>query len=348
MCWRGLFRLISYPYAAGAAVKNGLYDLSLCRVHRLDVPVVSVGNLTLGGTGKSPLIAYLVDYFLGLGDRPAILSRGYGASREKTPEIAEPFLRQNDEAAELAERFPDIPYYLSPDRVCAGRALRKEYPARNVLLLDDGFQYRRLHRDLDIVLLDATDPFGGGRLFPRGTLRESAASLARADVVILTRADLVAPEERAAIRDRAERAAPGKIWCEAACRPSALVRMINGAFVRRPFDAAAHSEFGSDLSFCGIGNPDGFFRMLASSGFHQVGRRVYPDHYAYQQNDLDELVRYARERYADALVCTMKDLVKIRRGDLDGFPLFAVEIGMEFLVGEKEFKSRLAAVDSDD
>lgn len=341
--WRRLFCVVTIFYRFGAAFKNFLYDRQICRIQRLDVPVISVGNLTLGGTGKSPLIAYLVDYYLRLGAKPAILSRGYGAKKEKTPEIAEPFLNKNDEAAELAEHFPDVPHFLSPDRFRAGKALLQEFPQRNVVLLDDGFQHRRLHRDLDIVLIDATDTFGGEALFPQGTLRESPMSLRRCDAVLLTRADLVSDEERRTIRKRVESIAPGKIWGEIAYRPIHLVRQVHSALIRRPLNPDQNrSKFNGYFSFCGIGNPDGFYRTLDRVGFEQIGRRTYPDHYHYTPKDLEKLAKEARSKGAEFLVCTMKDLVKIRQGDLGGVPLVAVEIGVQFLAGEEELQALLS------
>lgn len=183
---------LSVPYAAAVACRNAAYDHGLLAAHAGGVPVVSVGNLTLGGTGKTPLVAWLARTWLERGLRPAIVSRGYGAARGA----------RSDEAAELAIVLPDVPHVADRDRVAAVR--RAAAQAAEIVVVDDGFQHRRLARDLDILAVDATDPWGCGRLFPRGLLREPLSGVTRAHAVVLTRADAVARDERLAIRRRLE------------------------------------------------------------------------------------------------------------------------------------------------
>ena len=170
-----------------------------------------MGNLTLGGTGKTPTVEWVARWFRRRGVRVAILSRGYGQAAGL-----------NDEGRVLEENLPDVPHLQGPDRVALARVAVEELEAE-VLVLDDGFQHRRLARDLDIVLLDALDPFGLGRLFPRGLLREPPRSLRRAGVVVLSRADLVAEADRRAIRAAAERQAGPLRWAEARHAPLDLV-----------------------------------------------------------------------------------------------------------------------------
>src|SRR5262249_26736647 len=157
--------------------------------------VVSVGNLTLGGTGKTPCVEYVCRFYRDLDLRVAVLSRGYGAANGR-----------NDEALVLEENLPDVPHLQGADRVALARAAVEELESE-VLVLDDGFQHRRLARDLDVVLVDATNPWGFGRLFPRGLLRESPRGLGRAGVVVLTRCDQVPDEERARLRQQVSRLA---------------------------------------------------------------------------------------------------------------------------------------------
>ena len=158
---RGTLRLASMPYGWAAAVRNKLFDWGWKGSTRVEVPVVSVGNLTLGGTGKTPCVEYVCRFYRGLDLRVGILSRGYGV--EHGP---------NDEALVLEENLPDVPHLQGPDRVALARTAIEELESE-ILVLDDGFQHRRLARDLDVVLVDATDPWGHGYLFPRGLLRES-------------------------------------------------------------------------------------------------------------------------------------------------------------------------------
>ncbi len=189
---RGVLRMGEVPYAAVVRLRNRRYDRGNSEIHRAPVPVISVGNLTLGGTGKTPMVKWMARHLRGKQLRVAILSRGYGATDGA----------KNDEALELEQALPDVPHLQSPDRVGIAEMAVEEL-ASQILLLDDGFQHRRLGRELDVVLLDATQPFGYDHVFPRGTLREPASGLRRAAVVCLSRADLVEPSRRAAIQQRA-------------------------------------------------------------------------------------------------------------------------------------------------
>ncbi|MCA1685652.1 MAG: tetraacyldisaccharide 4'-kinase, partial [Planctomycetia bacterium] len=183
-------RLASFGASLGVLLRNLGYDRGRLAVARAAVPVVSVGNLTLGGTGKTPMVEWVARWYRRRGVRVAILSRGY--RRDGSGGV-------NDEAMVLEENLPDVPHLQDPDRVkIAGVAV--EELGSELLVLDDGFQHRRLARDLDLVLLDALEPFGLGRLFPRGLLREPVRSLRRADLVVLTRADLVTADALRAIR----------------------------------------------------------------------------------------------------------------------------------------------------
>ncbi|HVJ81035.1 MAG TPA: tetraacyldisaccharide 4'-kinase, partial [Planctomycetia bacterium] len=174
----------SIPYSIATFLRNLAYDSGWTKTHFVAAPVVSIGNLTVGGTGKTPMATWFVRELVAAGRRPALLSRGYGGGGGP-----------NDEALVLAAELPDISHAQGPDRVGAAKRLLANQEA-DAFVLDDGFQHRRLGRDLDVVLLDATAPFGGDWTLPRGLLRESAGGLCRAHAVILTRADSVSPEER--------------------------------------------------------------------------------------------------------------------------------------------------------
>ena len=179
-----------WPYAAGVWIRNRFFDWGWKKSHRATVPVISIGNLTLGGTGKTPCVEYVARFFRQHDVQVAILSRGYGGDGGR-----------NDEAMLLEENLPDVPHLQGPDRVqLAGTAV--EELESELLVLDDGFQHRRLRRDLDVVLVDATNPWGYGYLFPRGSLREPVSSLRRASVVMITRADRVSSAALSRIRER--------------------------------------------------------------------------------------------------------------------------------------------------
>ncbi len=204
-------------------------------------------------------------------------------------------------------------------------------------MLDDGFQHRRLRRDLDIVLLDALDPWGGGRVFPRGLLREPVAGLRRAQVVCLSRADLIEPDDRETIRLRTAQIAPQATWVSAAHSPLCL-RSAGGE------EIALEALAGRRLAaFCGIGNPPAFRQTLERLGYAVASLREFPDHYAYDRSDINSLAGWANAHRAEALVCTHKDLVKIGVQRLGATPLWAVRVGLTILAGEEALKDRLSA-----
>lgn len=327
---RGLLRLAECPYAGAVAARNRAYDLGWKAVERVDVPVVSIGNLTTGGTGKTPLAAWLVRWARAAGLRVVLISRGYHARPGEA----------NDEARELAERFPDLVHLQQPDRVSAARRAVAEFGAQ-LILLDDGFQHRRLRRDLDIVLLDALEPFGFDHLLPRGLLRESLAGLRRAHVVGLSRADLVSETARRDIKARVALLAPQATWLELSHAFTTL-RSSDGA--ERSWRELAGRPV---AAFAGIGNPEGFRRALVEHGYLLSGWREFPDHHHYASADLDDLTRWAAalQPRPVALVCTHKDLVKIPRERLGDIPLEAVCVETRLQAGEPELVARLRNLD---
>ena len=208
---RGALRFVEGPYSWAVARRNRQYDRGRKSVERVGVPVISIGNLTLGGTGKTPLVEWLARWFRQRDVRVAIVSRGYGAKAGA----------RNDEALELAQKLPDVPHVQNPNRVAAARTAIAEAGCQ-LILLDDAFQHRRIHRDLDIVLVDALEPFGYGHLFPRGMLREPMSSLRRADVIGLSRANLIDANERKRIQSLVRGHAPTAWWIECNHAPRGL------------------------------------------------------------------------------------------------------------------------------
>jgi tetraacyldisaccharide 4'-kinase len=324
---RGVLRVGEIPYSLAVRLRNRGYDRNPARITRVEVPVISVGNLTLGGTGKTPLVAYLAHWFAERGQRVTLLSRGYGATS------AEP----NDEARELASQLPDVPHLQNPDRIASARRALSEHKP-DVILLDDGFQHRRLGRDLDIVLLDASDPFGLNHVFPRGLLREPISGLRRAQVVALSRADLLEPPQREAIRRQVGQLAPLAHWIEVRHAPRDL---LNHDGTRQEI---ASLEDQPVAAFCGLGNPGAFRRTLEAAGYRIAGFREFPDHYDYRPDDLQQLGDWAGQLHAAALVCSHKDLVKLESYDAPAVPLLALTIGIEFLSGQQAFHQQLQQV----
>ncbi len=323
---RAGLRLASWPYGLGAWARNRAFDRGWKTVHRAAVPVVSVGNLTLGGTGKTPCVEYVAGFYRGLGVRVAVLSRGYGSEAGR-----------NDEAMVLEENLPDVPHLQDPDRAAAaGRAV--EELESELLVLDDGFQHRRLHRDLDVVLIDATRPPQRDYSFPRGTLREGAGSLRRAGAVVLTRCDQVPAGEVDVLRGWLDRRFSGTPVAVTEHRPTELI----GGDEPEPVAAVNGRAVGG---FCGIGNPLAFRRTLEQLGAAVVEFRAFPDHHPYTRPDVDDLARWAAALPPGApVLTTQKDWVKLRVPDLGGRPLRAVRVGLAFRDGQDGFDAALRRV----
>ncbi len=319
--------LLSVPYRLGVSVRNRLFDLGWKRTHRSGVPVISIGNLTLGGTGKTPAVEHVARFYRELGLRVALLSRGYAGHNGR-----------NDEALLLEENLPDVPHLQGPDRVELARRARGELHS-DVLILDDGFQHRRLARDLDIVLIDATQPWGFNRLFPRGLLREPRKNLRRAHVVLLTRCDLVGDRELQALRAEIRGLAPELAVVDSVHRPTQLVSCVQET-------APLASLRGQPVAaFCGLGNPQAFRRMLEDLGCRLTAFEIFPDHHRYSRADVDGLRRWARQLPADAqIVTSQKDLVKIRLPKLGGRPLWAVHIQLHITSGQEALDHMLKGV----
>jgi tetraacyldisaccharide 4'-kinase len=234
----------------------------------------------------------------------------------------------------LEENLPDVPHLQGPDRVALAATAVEELESE-VLVLDDGFQHRRLARDLDVVLLDATNPWGHGHLLPRGLLREPPSGLRRAGVVVLTRCDQVGRAERDRLREAVARLAPGVPMVETTHRP---VDLGNGA------QAASldHLRGRPSAAFCGLGNPEAFRRTLHDLGADLVAFRTFPDHHAYTRADVEGLRAWARGQATDCVVVTtQKDLVKLRLSDLGGRELWTLRIRLHVEAGQDEFDRKL-------
>jgi tetraacyldisaccharide 4'-kinase len=311
-------------YGAAVRLRNVLYDRGWLTKVRAGVPVVSIGNLTAGGTGKTPCVEYVARFYRELGVRVAILSRGYGAS-------AGP----NDEAQVLEENLADVPHLQGANRgTLAATAVEKLNS--ELLVLDDGFQHRRLARDLDLVLVDATNPWGHGHLLPRGLLREPKSGLRRAGFVLLTRCDQVSRQERGRLREEIARFAPDSEVAQTEHRP---LEWLSGEGRIAPLEMAGGRPV---AAFCGIGNPEAFRHTLELIGAVPDDFRAYPDHHAYMQADVKDLQSWADRQPNEAiLVTTQKDLVKLRQARLGEHELWALRIGIHVREGQDLLERKL-------
>lgn len=281
------------PYRVGMGVRSALYRIGLLRRHRLSVPVISVGNLSSGGTGKTPMVALLAERLLARGHRVAVLSRGYGRTQD------------GDDEGILPEAPADrLARFTGASRIVTGRRATAEFGATCVLL-DDGFQHLALARDLDVVLIDATQSPGEGHLLPRGLLREPPSALARAGFVVLTRTDQASAAQLEAARAEAERRT-GRAPAEAVHAPAGIRNWPEPG--REAVERIAGTRV---FGFCGIGNPDAFRRTLAECGAIVTGFRAFPDHHAFSAEDREEVSGAAETAGADWLVTTAKDAFRL-------------------------------------
>jgi tetraacyldisaccharide 4'-kinase len=302
-----------------------------------------VGNLTAGGTGKTPLVEWLARALAREGVRPCVLTRGYGRADEARRVVASDGARVlaevwecGDEPRLLAERLLGVASVVCDrDRASAARWARESLGAE-VFLLDDGFQHLRIARDLNVVTVDATDPWGGRHLLPRGRLREPLSALARADCVVITRAELA--EDLGGLRAEIGRLCGG---CAAVLtsrvRTRGLAPLGGGAEATTTPDvhgaaqsgSAGDRDVGPAAAFCALGNPRAFFEHLRRDGFELRHTRAFPDHHAYTASDAEAVSREAARSGARALLTTAKDAVKLRGLDF-ALPCYIVEVGLEF------------------
>ena len=326
---RWALRLVSVPYGVVVRSRNIAFDRGWKSSYRVPVPVICVGNLSTGGTGKTPCVEFIASYLRDRGRQVSLVSRGYKSADSGS----------NDEALLLEENLPDVPHLQNADRVEAARLAVEELEA-DVLVLDDGFQHRRLHRDLDIVLIDATQSPFRDWLLPGGTLREPIAALKRAGTVILTRCDAVSPAELDEIERRVRPyLRPGVAVARTVHEPVELIRVDGDPL---PVSTLRGTTVGLA---CGIGNPEAFRRTVEGLGANVVAEMRYPDHHGYTRADVDELTTWAGTLPKDAWVAvTQKDHVKLRIAELAGRPVVAVRVGMRVIAGEGELRQAIDKV----
>ncbi len=294
---RGFLWSLSLPYGLITKLRNMCYDVGVSAVHRAGVPVIAIGNLTTGGTGKTPIVATVVKLLQELGHDPGIVSRGYRADASG----------ENDEKRVLKQLCPGVPHEQNPDRVTAAEFLLVKHPDVDVIVLDDAFQHRRIHRDLNIVLIDATNPFGYGHQLPRGLLRESMSGLKRADLVLITRtnaASNVSLDQIEAVIRKHNPQLAGKIH-RVCFEPTGL---LSKSGEQQPI-SAAHEQSVTVLT--AIGNPEAFVTTCRQLGANIATSMFFPDHHHYTEADLQQVQHHASNAQAPLILTTLKDLVKI-------------------------------------
>ena len=325
---RGGLAAASVPYSAAMRLRRWAYrkQLPLFVSRRPSaaraVPTICVGNLTTGGTGKTPMVAWVVAYLRSLGRQAAILTRGYKARDG-----------QSDEARVLAESCgPDVRIVVNADRV-AGAQTAIDAGA-DVLVMDDGFQHRRLARDLDIVLVDAANPFGYGWCLPRGLMREPPSALRDAHAIVITRSDHATERQLTELTAHLTTLAPQAIIVQAAHVADCV---LGEAQLRQPVEMLVGRKV---FAFCGLGNPTGFFDMVRRLGAEVVGERAFADHFAYGAADVEAIIDSAQLASAEALLTSRKDFVKIADNPSD-MPLWQLLVRIEVTRGREELCARI-------
>ena len=325
----------SYRRLVGA--REWLYARGLLQSRVLDCPVVGIGNLTVGGTGKTPAVELAVRTLMDLGHRPAVLSRGYGRRGGGVQIVAdEASIRLDaeeagDEPFLLARRLPGVPVVVGPNRYEAGRVARARFGV-TAIVLDDGFQHRTLRKDLEIVMARAERPWGNGRMLPGGPLREPLGGLGRAHLVVATGARRL--DEAREVTETVARVAPAvpvltAVHVPTECFESSAMRVV-------ALDKLGRTRL---LAFAGIGSPAGFRRTLREAALTVVDFLEFADHHWYTREELGRLERRAADVGADALVTTEKDWVRLRPLPPLKRPVYVLSVRLLLTSGEPHWRA---------
>jgi len=322
----------SAAYSAAMRARSALYRTGALASYKIEAPVISVGNITTGGSGKTPLVEWMARRLSLEGRRTCILTRGYGRIDPQHrvivsdgENILADVRESGDEPYLLAEKLRGAAAVISDrDRVAAAQWALQNLRS-DLFILDDGFQHLRIERDFDVVTLDAMNPFGGGELLPRGRLREPLTSLARADCVIITRADMIADAD--ALRTLVRELSGVRTVLLSHARTT-VVQLLSSS------EKGSATETSASLpqpiaAFCALGNPQAFFAHLARSNYVLSYTRSFRDHHVYTQADADMLAREATKSGAQMLFTTTKDAVKLRALRF-ALPCYVIEIAVEF------------------
>jgi tetraacyldisaccharide 4'-kinase len=321
--WRRLLWPLSGLYSVVSRVRVWCYARGIFKTRTLPGTVICVGNLTVGGTGKTPMVLWIAGRLAQEGKKAAILTRGYRG----TADASTRGVPQSDEVALLRERLSGkVKIGVGADRYKNGEVLARH--GVDWFVLDDGFQHLKLSRDADVVLVDATDPFGGGMTLPAGRLREPVSALRRASVVVITRSvQAPSPAIEAIIRRHTQ----SPIFY-ATTELESVLRVPQLEVALPPLDSR-RARF---MVFCGIGNPSAFFEDLRKWGFQVVAERSFADHHVYTEREVADLERAAAGCGADALLCTEKDVWNLRHVPLVGMPVYCCRISLQLPEGFRE------------
>lgn len=327
--WGVVLSAFSMLYGATIRMRHALYRFHLLPQKRLACPVISVGNITLGGTGKTPAVIHIAEILQKKQRHPAVVSRGYGRRNENEivvvsdgSSVLADAQTGGDEPVLIGSRLDRVPVVVGQKRYEAALEALRRFNT-NVVVLDDGFQHIRLKRTCDIVLVDAGNPFGNGKLFPAGILREPMSALKRADAVLITKADGMNVEP---LKNVIRRNTSARIFTSSQ-NPLDLIDCCGSE--TKPLSALRGTKV---LALSGIARPASFFSLLTSLGAVIVGKCTYPDHYDFKNSDLVEIFKKAADERTTMIVTTEKDAARLRNLKPDG--IWALRI--ELAVAERE------------
>jgi tetraacyldisaccharide 4'-kinase len=339
----------SWIYGKITDLRNTLYEQGVFKSHPLGAPAISIGNITVGGTGKTPLVAFVAETLAEQGEKVCILTRGYGRKNPAERVLVsdgETILTgaetAGDEPFELAKKLAGRAIIIADaNRVAAAEWAREKFDI-TAFVLDDAFQHRRAKRDLDIVCIDATNPFGSSKTLPFGHLREPLENLERAGLIIITRTNLVDDKQISDLRSQIANFNPDCPILTAANKTAKLIELKD--FLSDIQKTTDHRPPTTDhyLAFCALGNPDNFFEQLRRENFTLSATRKFPDHHRYAQNDIAKLETEARQTGAEVLLTTAKDAVKLADLKFE-MPCFVVESRLVF-DDEKKLREMIRAV----
>jgi len=341
----------SMAYKKGVAVTYNSYRKNPQKQVKLPAKVISLGNITVGGTGKTPTACLLARYLQQKGLRTALLNRGYRSETEGKAAImsdGEHILLTaaagGDEACLMARSLPGIPVLVGRNRGSSGQLAVDMFHSQ-VLLLDDGFQHWQLYRDLDIVLIDGTNPFGNGYVLPRGILREPLEQLRRAGLIIITKADLATEQQRKSIYAALHKYHPHVPVAEAVHRPKWCISFADWNSFKKRADCAFLAEDQPVIAVSALGNPSSFEATIQSFGYTIADTMRYDDHHQYSRDDLTAMAKKAQEQGA-VLVTTEKDAVKMDAEYITAhdIPLYVLGIEIEIIKGNTDVENVLAQV----
>jgi len=340
---RKLLLPFSFLYWLGVVVRNWFFDIGVLTTQKVNAPVISVGNISSGGVGKTPFVEMLIER-LNIGHRVAVVSRGYQRKTSGTVVVSDgngnvsSTENSGDEPMQLAQKYPEVLVVVDEDRV-RGAQKAVELGA-NIILLDDGFQHRYLHRDLNIVLLTVQEILAGDMLLPTGNRREPLTSLKRADLIVVTRCADIREFECACAAGRERHLLPTetptvgvKTKLKAFKRVSSNEIVNIGAFANKNI-----------IAFSGIGNPESFEDLMMTANIKVLKHIVFSDHHWYKENDIKRIIGIRKQTHADFIITTEKDAVRLREG-FAGFlvtePVLIAEIQQEIISGDQKLVALL-------